>query len=210
MRAAAGAWIASSVRARFPRLGAALGPQFDAMLATYFEREPDVRTSVRESGARLVGFLSASPDYPTWYAELAALDRAHLDVLHEQPATALLRRSDVTMDRTLKLTPAHALVEVASASDELWAALDSRPVSEPSWNRAPRELDVPQLVLVWSSDGSTVRRRTAAPDEAGPLRAARRETTLRELATLFSDAASPHARAVDVVLDWIDADLLAA
>ena len=198
------------MRARFPRLGAALGPQFDAMLATYFEREPDVRTSVRESGARLVGFLSASSDYPAWYGELAALDRAHLDVLHEQPATAVLRRSEVTMDRTLRLTPAHTLVEVASATDELWAALDSRPAAEPSWNRAPRALVAPHVVVVWSSDGSTVRHRTAALDEAGALRAARRETTLRELAMMFSDAPSPHARAVDVVLEWIDADLLAA
>src|SRR5689334_15383412 len=91
-RSASREWIADAVRARFPRLAAALGDQvFETMLASYFTREPEARTSVRESGARLAAFLASAPEYPVWYGELAALDRAHVEVMHAATTTTLCR-----------------------------------------------------------------------------------------------------------------------
>src|SRR5258706_11196225 len=80
---AGGEWLLGAVRARFPKLASALGDNtFDTMLAEYLLHEPPARRSVRESGARLADYLARQPTYPVWYAELARLDRAHVDVLH--------------------------------------------------------------------------------------------------------------------------------
>src|SRR5260221_4425390 len=89
----AGAWMAEAVRSRFPKLAAALGDAaFEAMLAKYMTHEPAARTSVRESGARLATFL-ASEHHPVWHCELAALDRAHVEVSHA-PGMATMARRD--------------------------------------------------------------------------------------------------------------------
>jgi hypothetical protein len=72
----------------------------------------------------------------------------------------------------------------------------------------PRELDWPRTVLVWRVDGLIVRDRTVHPDEAAALRAAARGTTLVELYGFFGGP-SPHARALDSVIDWVDAGVLA-
>jgi hypothetical protein len=201
-------WIADAVRSRFPKLATALGDQlFAAMLAQYFAREPEARASVRESGARLAGFLASTPEYPIWYSELAALDRAHVEVAHAKPIDTLARR-ELTHERTLRLVPAHALVTLATASDELWATLDTLPAGSGTWNRTPRELEWPRMVLVWRGTYNIVRDRIAGPDEACALRAAQRGTTLAELHHFFGGA-NPHATALDAVIEWIDSGLLA-
>ena len=203
-------WIAAAVRSRFPKLAIALGEElFEAMLASYFAREPAARTSVRESGERLAGFLASIPGYPKWYAELAALDRAHVAVVHA-PATIPLTRREVTYERPLRLIPAAALVELTTAADEMWAGRDAPRLASGSgtWIRGPRELDWPRTVLVWRTEGLSVRDRTVQPDEAAALRAASRGTTLTELYNYFGGP-SPHARALDIVLTWVDAGTLA-
>jgi hypothetical protein len=200
-------WLADAVRSRFPKLALALGDRmFETMLAAYFTLEPEARTSVRESGARLAGFLASNPEFPLWYSELAALDRAHVEVMNAPP-TELLARRDLTHERTLKLVPAHVLLDLTMATDELWESLDTVPASSGTWNRTPRELTWPRTVLVWKGE-LMVRRRSVKPDEACALRAAQRGTTLSELANYFGGT-SPHARALDSVIEWIDDGMLA-
>ena len=189
-------WIASAVRAHFPKLATALGDAaFGELLAAYFLHAPDARSP------KLADFLAGSANFPVWYAELATLDRARVDVLHAPAATTLLRR-DLTLERELRLVPAHALVELTTTSDELWAALHTgQPTTTPS------TLQWPRTVLVWRTEGLTVRDRTVLPDEAAALRAASRGTSLIELTAGFGGD-NPRARALDIVLGWLDAGAL--
>jgi hypothetical protein len=195
-------WLVGAVRARFPKLATVLGDRgFDSMLADYLLNEPPARRSVRESGARLADYLARVPVYPVWYAELARLDRAHGDVLHA-PALVPMSRSELTLDRELRLVPAHAIVELTTDADELWHALDrGQRVS------SARDLDWPRQVLVWRTTGMSVRDRALDPDEAAALRAAVRGTSVVELAAGFA-CENPQARVLDLVLRWIDAGVL--
>src|SRR5690349_3127053 len=116
-------WIAEAVRARFSKLAVVLGEKvFETMLADYFSREPEARTSVKASGELLAGFLSSSPDYPVWYGELAAIDRAHVEVAGAKSVPTMGRR-ELTHERALQLVPAHALLLLTTATDELWMSL---------------------------------------------------------------------------------------
>jgi hypothetical protein len=194
-------WLLGAVRARFPKLATALGDRaFDAMLGEYLLQEPPARRSVRESGARLAEYLARSPRYPLYFAELARLDRAYGDVLHA-PAAATLTRLELALDRELRLVPAHALLELTHATDELWRALDrgERAVR-------PRELDWPRTLLVWRA-GTRVCERVLDGDETAAMRAAVRGTSVVELAAGF-DCENPQARVIDLALRWIEAGLI--
>jgi hypothetical protein len=196
-------WLIDAVRSRFPKLAAAMGPPvFDAMLAAYLVAEPPARRSVRESGARLAGFLASTVDYPRWYAELARLDRAHVEVLHAPVVPAMTRR-DLTVDGELRLVPAHALVDMTTEVDTLWHALDRG-----AHPKRPRDLDWPRSVLLWRTKSREVADRIVEPDEAAALRAATRGTSIVELTAGFVGD-NPRARALDVVLAWIDAGVVA-
>ena len=76
-------WLHVAIRARFPKLAAALGDQgFAAMLEAYMTHEPQAQRSLAATDAGLAQYLAESCDYPLWYSELATLDRAHVHVLH--------------------------------------------------------------------------------------------------------------------------------
>ncbi len=181
-------WLAGAVRVRFPHLARAVGgPTFDAMIAAYLPR-----------GGRLADYLAAAPEYPVWCAELAALERARAEVLHA-PATTSLVRSELAFDRVLRPIRAHAVVELTTACDELVAGRAHDP---------PRALDYPRHVLVWRTGGLAVHQRALEPDEVHLLRALERGLTLDGLAADLPGE-NPHARALDLLVRWIDAGLIA-
>jgi len=196
--------MAIAVRARFPKLAAALGDQlFRMMLASFMAEERDPRRVL----TAMPEYLVETPEYPVWYGELAMLDRAHVTVMQARSATKLTRR-DLTQERELKLVPAHAIVQLTTTVDELWGTLDD---AAASCTRArasrPRSLDWPRTVLIWRYEGMEIRDRTVDLDEAAALRAAARGTSLVELAAGIGGA-NPHARALDMVLGWIDSGAL--
>lgn len=194
----AGEWLRAAIRARFPKLAAALGERaFDGVMAAYLD-----------GGAapeqRLAEFIACAPDYPAWWAELAALEHARVDVARARAVTPLTRL-ELTSYRRLRLAPTTAQVHLMTAADELYRAIDRGNVPAP-----PRELDYPRLVLVWRNPGDEVRMRTVEPDEATALRAVARGATLNQLAILWAfRITNPHARALDLVVRWLDAGLLA-
>jgi hypothetical protein len=201
-------WMMTAVRARFPKLAAVMGDQvFSAMLGAFMVREPEAKKSLTWSNSKLPEFLAGEPQYPLWFSELALLDRAHVQVLHAPMVPPLMRR-DLTAERELKLVPAHALVQLTTTSDELWIKLDD---AAAACTRArvslPRVLDWPRSVLMWRTDGIDIRDRVVDHDEHAALRAAIRGTSLVELAAGIGGG-NPHARALDLVLRWIDDGIL--
>jgi len=203
-------WLQVAIRARFPKLAAALGDRgFQTLLSAYMQFDPNAQRSLATTDEGLQKYLAESCDFPVWYAELAALDRAHVHVLHA-PAVDVLSRKSLGHDCELKLIPAHSLVTLTTTADELWTALD-RAAEDHSRARAkwPRQVDWPRMVLIWRKEGYEIAERTVDPDEAASLRAAVRGTSLIELASGLGGH-NPHARALDVVLRWIDDGVLLA
>lgn len=201
--------MTSAVRARFPKLAAVMGDQlFETMLHAFMRAEPAAKKSLTWSNTKLPDFLASVAQYPVWYAELAVLDRAHVQVL-QSPIVPTLMRRDLTAEREIRLVPAHALVELTTTADELWTKLDD---AAEQCTRArvakPRALDWPRSVLIWRTEGIEIHDRAIDFDEAAALRAAIRGTSLVELAAGIGGA-NPHARALDIVLRWLDAKLLA-
>jgi hypothetical protein len=176
---------------------------FETLLAGFSAREPVARRSLADMHELLPDYLARCAMYPVWYGELAALDRAHVRVLNARVSPPLMR-NQLTPERELKVTSAHALVQLTTTADDVWNALDE---AAANCIRArvpkPRSLDWPRLVLVWRRSGGDIERRTIDPDEATALRAATRGTSLVELA-----AGLTHSRALDVVLRWIDDGVL--
>lgn len=201
-------WLQVAIRARFPKLAAALGDRgFATMLAAFMDSAPESQRSLSATDAALPRYLAESCGYPVWYAELAALDRAHIHVLHA-PRVDVLSRRALCNECDLKLIPAHAIVSLTTTVDELWSTLDDAAAehtrARASW---PRALDWPRTVLIWRKEGASLAERTLDPDEAAALRAAVRGTSLVELAAGLGGV-NPHARALDVVLRWIDDGVL--
>src|SRR3954470_8156745 len=122
-------WLTIAVRARFPKLVAALGDGlFMTLLAGFKAREPSARKSLQATHERLPEYLATCAVYPVWYGELAALDRAHVRVLGARQVPTLTR-SQLTTERTIQLVPAHGLVQLTTTADELWCALDDAAAS---------------------------------------------------------------------------------
>jgi hypothetical protein len=199
----AGQWLGAAIRSNFPKLAAALGvTAFDRLLDAFMADDPQARSSIGAIDARLPGYLLES-DHPTWCAELAALDRAHTTV-HAAHAALLLDRWALGLEHELRLIPAHTFVQITTSVDEVWNALHAGHAFT-----TPRELSWPRTVLVWRRHGVGIQQRTVDADETAALRAAARGTSFIELASGLGGR-NPHARALDVVLRWIDDGVVAA
>ena len=195
------------LRSRFPKLAAALGREFDGLVLSLFTGSTTAPRSLRRASALFADQLLVAPELPVWCAELARIDLAYQEVL-EAPYDAPMSKGDLEelreLDgRTLRLVPAHALVRVSTNVDELWTALDTN-ARLPAVYRLPR----PRTVLVWRTD-LHVSQRTVEADEAAALRAASRGIAFAELWVAFAHRDNPTARAVDILLAWIGAGVVA-
>jgi hypothetical protein len=189
--------IAEAIRSGYPKLAAAIGDDaFDALVLAYLGRYPSTRLSVRGAGAMLPEFLIGSTEYPVWQGELALIDRAYSELADAHEVDLLTASSMVTPDLVIRLAP-HVLVELTTSCDELWESIHVHDL--PAF---PRELDWPRTILVWRGKTGT-QQRVVAADEVAALRAASRGVTLAELCARFA-APNPMARAVDIVLAWIE------
>ena len=146
---------------------------------------------------------------PPWAAELAALERARVEVFDGPDAAPLAQPEVIALgtelpELVLAWVPSSVVVPLAWAVDDLWSAIeDGQPAFEPAAEA--------RVVLVWRRDISVLHR-TLEPDEAELARAvasgARFADVCERLGGIHGDDAS--ARAVELLLRWLEAAALAA
>ena len=194
----------------YPKLRAALGDErFAAIASAYLRAHPPRSFTLRDAGLALPEYLRASASAPLWAADLAALERARIEVFDGPDATPLTQAEVVALDTelpelVLSWVPSSVVVPLEWAVDDLWSAIeDGQPVFEPA-----RE---PRVVLAWRRDISVLHR-TLEPDEAelAPRIAtgARFAEACERLGDLHGEDAS--ARAAELLLRWLEAAALAA
>jgi hypothetical protein len=183
----------------YPKLRAALGDVFAPLVHRYIRERPPRSFTLRDAGAALPAFLRDAD--PPWAAELAALERARIEMFDAADAAPLVR-ADVTAlpedtlpALRLQWIPAATVLSLAWSVDDVWTAVeDSCPI--PSPRPATRH------VLVWRA-GTTVYHRTLDPDEAALAGQLAAGATFGELAAALGDP----VRLVTLVLRWIDAEV---
>jgi len=210
--------IAGALAADFPKLRALLGAEaWDALVLPYLRAYPTRHPSLREAGAELATFFADRGE--AGHADLARLERARTVVFDGPDGAGPLSRDQVIArppealpELALRLVPASALVELSTAADLVWDALeDGRP--------PPAAAPGPRTVLVWRRD-LTVIHRTLEPDEAAALRCVQRGASFAEVCEALGEVLGPAvglplglplapedaaARAAELLLRWLDA-----
>jgi hypothetical protein len=188
------------------KLSALLDERWRELAEAYLRACPPAHPDVREVGRRLGEFLARSG--PIWQADLARLEWARSDVFFGADATPLARERLAALDPAefpsvwLRLVPAHAIVSLASNADDLWSAVeDSLP--------APTPTACTRTVVVWRRGSMTVVHRTLDPDEVRCIELVARGARFSAICEALVDAADPAARAIELLVRWIDAELLA-
>lgn len=187
----------------YPKLRAALGDERFAAVATpYLRAHPPRSFTLRDAGLELAGHLRASGLAPPWAADLAALERARVEVFDGPDAEPLAHASAVALgpelpELVLTWVPSSAVVPLAWAVDDLWSAIeDGQPTFEPA--------SAARVVLVWRRD-SSVLHRTLDPDEAELAHAiaagVRFADACERMATIHGDGAT--GRAAELLLRWL-------
>jgi hypothetical protein len=193
----------------YPKLRAALGDdRFGELVAHYLRAHPPSSFTLRDAGLALERFLRGSELAPPWAADLAALERARVEVfdgpdceLLTQEAVAAL--GDALPGLVLAWVPSSVVVPLAWTVDDLWSAIeDGAPHPEP--------VAEPRVVLVWRRDVAVLHR-TLDADEGQLAPRLAPGVAFAEacevLGELHGDAAS--ARAVELLLRWLTAAVLA-
>lgn len=194
-----------------PKLRAALGDEaFRSFATNYVRARPPSSFTVRDVGSALAAYLSSRADLPPWSADLAALERARVDVFDAADSRALSREdlAAVPLERfpelVLALVPATVLVPLRWTADELWSAIE---------DDSQRSTPVPceRTVLVWRRE-LRVLHRTLDDDEALLVRQAVPGATLANMSARLADydATQPEQRMVELLARWIDAEILAS
>lgn len=118
------------LREDFPKLQEALGDDFEGLARRYLARHPSEAPSVRHLGAHLATFLADDglADERPWLADLAALERARVDVFDAADAVPIRAADlaavppDAWADLRFEVVPAVALVRCGWPVHEVWAA----------------------------------------------------------------------------------------
>jgi hypothetical protein len=194
----------------YPKLRAALGDErFAALAAHYFGVKPPSSFTLRDAGIALADVLRRDDLAPPWGADLAALERARVEVFDGPDARPLAHDEAIALgdqlpSLVLSWVPSSVVVPLAWAVDDLWSAIeDDQPPFEPAHQ--------PRVVLVWRRELSVLHR-TLDADEAELARevanGARFADICEALGGVHGEDAS--ARAAELLLRWIAAEALAA
>jgi hypothetical protein len=193
----------------YPKLRAALGDdRFGELVAHYLRAHPPTSFTLRDAGLALERFLRAGELAPPWAADLAALERARVEVFDGPDAAPLTQDAvaalgDALPGLLLAWVPSSVVVPLAWTVDDLWSAIeDGAPHPEP--------VAEPRVVLVWRRDVAVLHR-TLDADEGRLAPRLAQGVAFAEacevLGELHGEAAS--ARAVELLLRWLAAVVLA-
>lgn len=194
----------------YPKLRVALGEErFDDVVLGFFRAHPPSSFTLRDAGLALPAFLRDAQGAPAWAADLAALERARIEVFDGPDATPLTQDEVATLgddlpELMLVWVPSSVVVSLAWSVDDVWSAIeDGEPFSEPTPDA--------RVVLVWRRDVAVLHR-TLDPDEgrlAPQISSGVRFSDLCEvLGHIHGDGAS--GRAVELLLRWLTAAALDA
>ena len=192
----------------YPKLRVALGEsRFDDAVLAYLKAHPPRSFTLRDAGLDFPGFLRGAESVPAWAADLAALERARIEVFDGPDAEPLAQDAvaalgDELPGLVLSWVPSSAVIALAWAVDDLWSAIeDGEPAFEPA--------EGARVVLVWRRDVAVLHR-TLDADEArlAPMIAQRAAfaDVCGVLGELHGDEAT--ARAVELLLRWLTAAAL--
>lgn len=193
----------------YPKLRALLGDAaFRPLVRDYLRAHPPHDPSLREAGALLSQFLFDATPRSLLHVDLARLERARVEAF-DGPEAAVLTRDAVAAlppeefpSLRLALVPTAKLLLLSTNADEVWDAIeDERDV--------PAALEGPRTVLVWRRD-ITVIHRTLEPDEASALQQLSARVTFAGVCEVFATQPDPTARAIELLLRWLDAEILRA
>lgn len=189
----------------YPKLVAVLGARWQALVTDYVRAHPPAHPDLREAGRGLAGFLEGSGRDAE--ADLARLEWARADVFFG-PDAAPLRLDELAAVAPeafphvpLSLVPSHAIVAVTSNADDVWSRLEDGEPPPPFAGAARR-------LCVWRRGAMTVVHRTLDPDEAPCLALLARGATFAQVCELLASAAEPAARATELLVRWIGAQLI--
>ena len=198
--------IAGVLGQDYPKLAALIS--LGDLVDPYLRAHRPHHFSLREVGAEVARYLAERGD-PPQLVDLAKLERARVEVFDGGLDAPPLRRADLEAlgpeafpTLPLRLVPAAQIVELATNADGIWDALESG--REPP---APRA--VARTVLVWRRD-VTVVHRTLDDDEARVVRMLATGSTFAYACEELADVPDPAARAIELLLRWLDAEILAA
>lgn len=192
-----------------PKLRVALGQErFAEVIAEYLRAHPPRSFTLREASASLAAFLRGRANVPAWAADLAALERARVEVF-DGPDAAPLAQSDVAAlgdalpDLRLSWVPSSVVVPLAWTVDDLWSAVeDAQTVPEPAAEA--------RVVLVWRRELSVLHR-TLDADEARLAPQIAAGTSFAAACEVLGEihGAEASQRAVELLLRWLQAAVLA-
>jgi hypothetical protein len=190
----------------YPKLHAALGnDRFREVAEHYLRARPPRSFTLRDAGVALAAHLRTAALAPPWAADLAALERARIEVFDGPDSRPLTHGELVALgaalpELTVSWVASCAFVPIGWSIDDLWSAIEddqAMPVPEP----------VARAVLVWRR-GVQVLHRTLDPDETELARdlatGARFAAICERLGELHGDRASE--RAVELLLRWLEAE----
>ena len=192
----------------YPKLRAALGEdRFGDVVTRFLRAHPPTSFTLRDAGLALPAFLRGGD--PAWAADLAALERARIEVFDGPDAVPLAQDrvaglGEALPELVLAWVPSSVVVPLAFTVDDVWSAIeDGQPPFEPAQDE--------RVVLVWRRD-IAVLHRTLDADEARLAPQIARGTRFAEvcdvLGELHGEAAT--ARAVELLLRWLQAAALDA
>jgi hypothetical protein len=150
--------IRDILREEYSKVVACVGDgNFHNLVVDYLVARPPMHPSVRNAGERLPGYIAEHElgvERP-WLAELAALERARIemvDAADSAPLTVDHLRTLTPEDFAglmVRLIPAHIVVDAQYAVDELWERLEQVGEEDPQ-EQEPEP--APRQILVWRED----------------------------------------------------------
>jgi hypothetical protein len=192
----------------YPKLRVALGDdRFGDVVVQYLRAHPPRSFTLRDTGLDLPAFLRDTAIAPAWAADLAALERARIEVF-DGPDTEPLAQDEVAAlgdelpALVVSWVPSSVVVSLAWAIDDLWSAIED---GEPPFEPTPG----PRVVLVWRRDVAVLHR-TLDADEARLAPQLAGGAAFAEVCGVLGEIHGEDAstRAVELLLRWLAAAAL--